>query len=154
MMMMMLMMMLMMIMIKSQLEFTPLTELDYGTFLCWAANSIGRSLSFSLSLSSLSSWPTSVSSTSSSPCKGLEILGRVKLGPKQVFVPIFSSSFLVLPCTFLSFHYHHHLEKGEANLSSISDWIWRQYFVTSQCSKGQGSSLYSTFAELHYWQVS
>ena len=25
-----------------QLEFTPLTELDYGTFLCWAANSIGR----------------------------------------------------------------------------------------------------------------
>jgi len=26
----------------SRLEFTPLTELDYGTFLCWAANSIGR----------------------------------------------------------------------------------------------------------------
>ena len=25
-----------------QLEFTPLTELDYGTFLCWAENSIGR----------------------------------------------------------------------------------------------------------------
>ena len=25
-----------------QLEFTPLTELDYGTFLCWATNSIGR----------------------------------------------------------------------------------------------------------------
>ena len=25
-----------------QLEFTPLTELDYGTFLCWAENSVGR----------------------------------------------------------------------------------------------------------------
>ena len=90
--MMMLMMMLMMIMIKSQLEFTPLTELDYGTFLCWAANSIGRSLSFSLSLSSLSSWPTSVSSTSSSPCKGLEILGRVKLGLFLFFVFFFGAS--------------------------------------------------------------